>query len=107
MSLIVNAVLGRMAVTYKPDPKAADKSYDFLSMWQTVGHNKDTPVLSSHVRGWEVQMNATSTFLKQITALVQTTSMVFEAVDCKAYYQYLCVFHHQLGLTALDVLHTA
>lgn len=28
MSLIVNAALDRMALTYKSDPKAADKRYD-------------------------------------------------------------------------------
>lgn len=32
--------------------------------------------------------------------------MVFEAVDRNSYYQYLRVFQYQLGLTALDILHT-
>lgn len=130
---LVHRSLNLLAEKYLPDPKKTDKRYNgssrpawieswtpsfegekppvygtyYLSIWCGQGQKKKDPVLISDLRGTGDKFNHASVFLKRITPLHQTIGLVFEAVNHTDYRKYLRVFHHRLGITALDALHTS
>lgn len=71
------------------------------------GQSHKSPVLSSGLCGSGKKTNTSAVFLKEIASLHKKIGMIFEAVNRSAYHNYLGVFHRQLDITALNMLHTS
>lgn len=78
----------------------------YLTIQQAQGHHHGTQVYEDQATKNGGQFNVVATFLKNITPLIQSLDMVFEAAAPTPYHQYLRVFHHQLFQTSLNVFHT-
>lgn len=80
----------------------------YFAFWKAVGHPDANPTLSKDILQGGHRFNAVLGFLKDITPLTQSISMLFEAVDNPAYEDYSKTYQQWLGsdATALSTIHT-
>ncbi|KAI9784675.1 MAG: hypothetical protein M1816_000791, partial [Peltula sp. TS41687] len=81
----------------------------YLAFWRAVGHVADNPTLSKDILLGAQRFNAVIQFLKDITPLAQSISILFEIIDEPAYTQYRASYEEWLKTenSALSTIHTS
>ncbi|KAI9780308.1 MAG: hypothetical protein M1816_003118 [Peltula sp. TS41687] len=81
----------------------------YFALWKAIGHAHEAPTISRDIiKGPASQFSAVLTFLRSITPLTQTISMLFEAVDRDAYNRYRENYNQWLQnpTSPLSAIHT-